>query len=189
MRSATPKRSMAARVSPPPAMENASRDNPNVPVGLLDEAGLYFTSGTTGAPKPVLLVHKNLVCTALNEATNERWDHSDSLVMLPPFYHLAIGHLLGCILVGGRAILLTERITPQYIIESVSRERVSLVFLLVPWVLDILQALDKGDLKKEDYDLGSWRLLYMGAQPVPASLVQRWKEYFPQHSFRNFHGS
>lgn len=169
-------------------IETASPQEPGVEIKDEDECALYFTSGTTGAPKPVLLAHKNLICVALNEATNEGWDHTSSLLMMPPFYHLAIGHMLGCMLAGGRAIMLTERITPQYIIESVSRERVSFVFLLVPWALDILQALDEGDLKKEDYDLECWRLMYMGAQPVPASLVQRWKEYFPEMQFDNTYG-
>ena len=164
-------------------VEAAPPKKPFVEIHDEDESALYFTSGTTGAPKPVLLAHKNLICVALNEATNERWDHGDSLLMMPPFYHLAIGHLLGCILVGGRAILLTERITPQYIFENISREQITIVFLLVPWALDILEALDKRDLRKEDYDLGSWHLLFMGAQPVPASLVQRWKEYFPEMQF------
>jgi len=50
-----------------------------------DPCALYFTSGTTGDPKPVLHVHKNLMCVALNEVTNERWEQHDSLLMMPPF--------------------------------------------------------------------------------------------------------
>jgi long-chain acyl-CoA synthetase len=153
-----------------------------------DACALYFTSGTTGEPKPVLHVHKNLMCVALNEATNERWKQTDSLLMLPPFYHLAIGHLLGCMLAGGRAILLTEKVTPAYIFENISNERISLVFLLVPWALDILHALDRGELKREDYNLTQWRLLYMGAQPIPPSLVQRWWDHFPGMQFDNVYG-
>ncbi|MCJ7594888.1 MAG: AMP-binding protein, partial [Desulfobacterales bacterium] len=122
------------------------------------------------------------------EATNERWEQRDSLLMMPPFYHLAIGHLLGCILAGGRAVLLTEQVTPRHIFENISKERLSLAFLLVPWVLDILQALDKGEIKKEDYDFSDWRLLYMGAQPTPPSLIHRWKSYFPAMQFDNVYG-
>jgi acyl-CoA synthetase (AMP-forming)/AMP-acid ligase II len=153
-----------------------------------DECALYFTSGTTGAPKPVLHVHKNLVCVALNEVTDNRWEQSESLLMLPPFYHLAIGHLLGCMLAGARAVLLTEKITPQYIFKTISEERVSIVFLLVPWALDILEALDRGELRKEDYDLKCWRLMFMGAQPIPQKLIQKWREYFPEMQFDNTYG-
>jgi long-chain acyl-CoA synthetase len=166
----------------------ASPAPPEVEMKDEDECALYFTSGTTGAPKPVLLIHKNMVCVALNEATNNRWEQRDSLLMMPPFYHLAIGHLLGCMLAGGRAILLTERITPRYIFKSISEEGVSIVFLLVPWALDIIEALDKGELKKEDYDFRHWRWVFMGAQPVPPSLIQRWKKYFPEMQFDNTYG-
>jgi acyl-CoA synthetase (AMP-forming)/AMP-acid ligase II len=169
-------------------IEEASPTPPQIQIKGEDECALYFTSGTTGAPKPVLHVHKNLVCVALNEVTNDRWEHSDSLLMLPPFYHLAIGHLLGCMLAGARAILLTERITPQYIFKSISEERISIVFLLVPWALDILEALDKGELRKEDYDLRCWRLMFMGAQPIPPNLIQRWKKYFPEMQFDDTYG-
>jgi len=169
-------------------IEKAPPERPQIEIKDNDACALYFTSGTTGEPKPVLHVHKNLVCVALNEVINERWEQSDRLLMLPPFYHLAIGHLLGCMLAGGLALLLIEQITPRYIFENISKERATLAFLLVPWVLDILEALDKGEIKKEEYDLSSWRLLYMGAQPIPPSLVHRWKAYFPGMQFDNIYG-
>jgi acyl-CoA synthetase (AMP-forming)/AMP-acid ligase II len=169
-------------------IEKAPAGRPEIALKDDDACALYFTSGTTGEPKPVLHVHKNLMCVALNEASNERWEQSDCLLMLPPFYHLAIGHLLGCMLAGGRAILLTEKVTPAYIFENISNEGVTLLFLLVPWAMDILQALDRGELKKEDYDLTHWRLLYMGAQPIPPSLVKRWLDYFPGMQFDNVYG-
>lgn len=169
-------------------IEGTPSGPPEIEIRDDDACALYFTSGTTGEPKPVLHLHKNLMCVALNEVTNERWEQKDCLLMMPPFYHLAIGHLLGCMLAGGRAILLTERVTPRYIFENISNERVTLAFLLVPWVLDILEALDKGEIKKEAYDFSDWRLLYMGAQPIPPSLVQRWKAYFPELQFDSTYG-
>jgi acyl-CoA synthetase (AMP-forming)/AMP-acid ligase II len=108
--------------------------------------------------------------------------------MMPPMYHLAIGHLLGCYLVGGRTILLTEEIEPKTIFETVSEEKISVVFMLVPWALDVLEALDRGDLRKEDYNLGCWRLMHMGAQPIPASLIERWKQYFPEMQYDTTYG-
>ncbi len=153
-----------------------------------DECGLYFTSGTTGAPKPILLLHRNLFCTAVNEVTNLLLKVDDSLLMMPPLYHLAIGHLLGSMLAGAKSALLTEAVTPQYIFEAVRDEAIRVVFLLVPWALDILEALDKGTLKKEDYNIAQWHLVEMGAQPIPTSLVERWKRYFPNMAFNNTYG-
>jgi long-chain acyl-CoA synthetase len=153
-----------------------------------DECGLYFTSGTTGTPKPILLLHKNLFCPAVNEVTNLSLDKDDGLLMMPPMYHVAMGHLLGSMLAGAQTVLLTEAVTPKAIFEAIHSEKVRVAFLLVPWTLDILQALDKGELKIEDYDLAVWRILQMGAQPIPTSLVRRWKAYFPSMECHNTYG-
>ncbi len=161
---------------------------PGVELRDEDECGLYFTSGTTGAPKPILLLHKNLFCTAINEVTNLLLTKEDALLMIPPMYHVAMGHLLGSMLIAAKTVLLTEAITPKAIFESMDTERVRVAFLLVPWVLDILEALDKGELKKGDYDLKGWRILQMGAQPIPTSLVRRWKEHFPRMECHNTYG-
>lgn len=153
-----------------------------------DPCGLYFTSGTTGAPKPILLTQKNLFCSGATEAINHLWKHADSLLMIPPLYHSAIGHLLGPMMVGARSVLLTESISPQIILETMSRERLSVVFLLVPWTMDILGALDRGELRLKDYDFSGWRLMHMGAQPIPAVLIQRWKAYFPEMQYDTCYG-
>jgi len=161
---------------------------PEVDLEDEEECGLYFTSGTTGTPKPILLMHKNLFCMAITEATNHLWKERDSLLMMPPLYHLAIGHLLGCHLVGGRTILLTEEISPKNIFKTISEEQISVVFMLVPWALDVLEALDRGDLKREDYHLSCWRLMHMGAQPIPTALIERWKKYFPEMQYDTTYG-
>ncbi|MFC2060203.1 class I adenylate-forming enzyme family protein [Chloroflexota bacterium] len=153
-----------------------------------DRCGLYFTSGTTGAPKPILLTHRNMECAAITENHHHRQTHDDNFVLLPPLYHTgAKMHWLGSLIVGGQATLLTE-ISPRYIFEAIHKERGSIVWLLVPWAQDILGALDRKELKKEDYDFSRWRLMHMGAQPIPPSLVKHWKEYFPQMQYDTNYG-
>jgi len=159
-----------------------------VDIGDEDDCALYFTSGTTGAPKAVLHAHRSLMVAAITESTNHRWTSQDINLMMAPLYHLAIGHLLGGVIVGARNVLLTEQISPQLIMDTVARERVTLAFLLVPWALDTLQALDRGDLRLDDYDLSSWKLMYMGAQPIPPSLVKKWKSYFPEMQHNTTYG-
>jgi long-chain acyl-CoA synthetase len=161
---------------------------PDVEIGDEDECGLYFTSGTTGAPKPILLLHKNLFTAAVNEVTGLSLTKDDALLMMPPMYHVAMGHLLGSMLAGAKTVLLTEAVTPKGILEAISSEALRVAFLLVPWALDILEALDKGDLKREDYDLSRWHILQMGAQPIPTSLIRRYKEYFPHIQCHNTYG-
>jgi acyl-CoA synthetase (AMP-forming)/AMP-acid ligase II len=161
-----------------------------VEVALKDEdgCGLYFTSGTTGAPKPILLTHKNMECSAITENRHHYQIRDDNFILIPPLYHTgAMMHWLGSLIVGGRATLLTE-VSPQYIFKAVHKEKGTVVFLLVPWAQDILAALDRGELKKEDYDLSSWRLTHMGAQPIPFSLIKRWKQYFPDMQYDRSYG-
>ena len=153
-----------------------------------DGCGLYFTSGTTGAPKPILLTLKNMEAATLTEKAHHYQKHSDNFILLPPLFHTGSKmHWFGSLMVGGRATLLTE-ISPQYIFEAVDNERGTIVWLLVPWAQDILKALDRGELKKEDYDLSCWRLMHIGAQPVPPSLVKHWKEYFPNMQYDTNYG-
>jgi acyl-CoA synthetase (AMP-forming)/AMP-acid ligase II len=166
----------------------ASPSVSHVEIGDEDDCALYFTSGTTGAPKAVLHAHRSLMVSAITESTNHRWTLEDINLMMAPLYHLAIGHLLGGVIVGATNVLLTEQISPQIIMETVARERMTMAFLLVPWALDILGALDRGELRKGDYDLSSWKLMYMGAQPIPPSLVKRWKSHFPDMTHSTTYG-
>ena len=108
--------------------------------------------------------------------------------MMPPLYHLAIGHLLGGLIVGGTSVLLTESLKPEIMVETLATEKCTLVFLLVPWALDILDAFDKGKLRPEQFDLSNLRQMQMGAQPIPASLIKRWKAYFPNMDYDTTYG-
>ena len=169
-------------------IESASPGSPQVTLKDDDACALYFTSGTTGTPKAVLLSHTSLTCTALMEMAHHYIKQTDGFLMMPPMYHLAIGHLVGVLIVGGRTVLLTEKISPQFVLETISNEHISDVFLLVPWALDILDALDKGEVRKEDYDLSAWRLTHMGAQAIPPSVIQRIKDHFPNMQYDTTYG-
>lgn len=174
------------------SLENFISEGSPLPVNVKledeDECALYFTSGTTGAPKPVLLRLKSQMCIAVTEATNHNFCEKDRFLMMPPLYHLAIGHLFGAMVGGASSVLLTEQINPKFIIETITRERLSVVFLLVPWADDVVQTLDKKEIGIDDYDLTCLRKIFMGAQPVPPSLVQRLKEYFPHAAYDTVYG-
>jgi len=169
-------------------MVEGAEESPGLPIVDQRTCALYFTSGTTGQPKPVCISHRNLFCTALTEGHNNQIQHQDSLLMMPPLYHLAIGHLLGVLIKGGKTVLLTERISPQFILETIQSEKITYVFLLVPWALDLLEALEKKEIIPENYDLSSWRFTQMGAQPIPASIPRRLKAIFPHMCFDATYG-
>jgi len=169
-------------------IKNASANPLHVELGPEDECGLYFTSGTTGSPKPVLLTHKNMTFAAKTEQIHHRQTREDNFIILPPLYHTgAKMHWYGSLISGSKATILTE-FSPKNLFDAVQNEKGTIVWLLVPWVHDILVALDKGDLKLKDYDLSSWRLMHIGAQPVPTRLVMHWREYFPRMQYDNNYG-
>ena len=174
------------------SLESLMGNVPSTPVKVEisdeDECALYFTSGTTGMPKAVLHAHRSLTVAAITEATCHGWKFGDRQLMMPPLYHLAIGHLLGGVIMGGTNILLTEMINPEIIIETLAKEKATKVFLLVPWALDILGAFDRGEIQPEKYDLSHLRLMHMGAQPIPPILVKRWKSYFPDIPYDTSYG-
>ena len=136
----------------------------------------------------MLVTHLNLLATAIAELTTHDLKEPDRFLMMPPLYHLAIAHMLGTMLAGATTVLLTEQINPRFLLQTMSDEQISVVFLLVPWALDLLEALDRGDVKKEDYDLSPWQMTHMGAQPIPPSIVQRLKEHFPNMRYDTDYG-
>ncbi len=163
-------------------------DDPGVDLSILDDAALYFTSGTTGDPKATLLTHRNLEAACIYENQHHGQTHGDNFLCIPPLYHTgAKMHWFGNFIVGAPAVIL-KGIRPRWILEAVSEERITIVWLLVPWAMDILLAVESGEVKLESYDLDQWRLMHIGAQPVPRSLVREWKRIFPHHQYDTNYG-
>lgn len=153
-----------------------------------DDAAIYFSSGTTGFPKAILHNHESLSQAAEMEMRHHLTGREDNFLCIPPLYHTgAKFHWMGSLCAGSKAVLL-KGTSPQIILDAISKEKCTIVWLLVPWAQDILDALDRGDLKLEDYDLDQWRLMHIGAQPVPPSLIKHWKEYFPHHLYDTNYG-
>lgn len=153
-----------------------------------DDAAIYFSSGTTGFPKAILHNHESLMQAAQMEQKHHLTNREDTFLCIPPLYHTgAKFHWMGSLYAGSKAVLL-KGTTPEIILDAVSKEHCTIVWLLVPWAQEILDALDKGDVKLSDYKLDQWRLMHIGAQPVPSSLIKRWKEYFPKHSYDTNYG-
>ncbi len=170
------------------ATANCSSVAPKILIDDEDEAAIYYSSGTTGFPKAILLKHHALAQSARMEAIHHATTHDDVFLCIPPLYHTgAKMHWFGSLFTGSKAVLLKGN-SPQAIFQAVSSERCSIVWLLVPWCQDILAALDRGDLKLEDYQLSQWRLMHIGAQPVPPSLIKHWMRYFPHHKYDTNYG-
>ena len=153
-----------------------------------DYGAIYFSSGTTGFPKAILHKHESLVHSAKVEQAHHGQTRDDVFLCIPPLYHTgAKMHWFGSLYAGSRAVLL-KGINPEWILREVSEEECTIVWLLVPWAQDILDAIDRGDINMDKYKLSQWRLMHIGAQPVPPSLIKRWKEHFPNHDYDTNYG-
>ncbi|MDD5832190.1 MAG: class I adenylate-forming enzyme family protein [Clostridiales bacterium] len=167
---------------------DSSSQPPLVRIEDEDDAAIYFSSGTTGFPKAILHNHESLLQAAQMEQKHHETSRDDNFLCIPPLYHTgAKFHWMGSLCAGSKAVLL-KGTTPEMILDTISKEHCTIVWLLVPWAQDILDALDRGDIKLEDYQLDQWRLMHIGAQPVPPSLIKHWKEYFPHHQYDTNYG-
>ena len=159
-----------------------------IPLASEDDAAIYFSSGTTGFPKAIVLQHKALLHACRVEQAHHGQRKDDTFLCIPPLYHTgAKMHWFGSFLVGSKAVLL-KGVKPEWILRVASEEQCTIVWLLVPWAQDILDAIDRGEVDLADYRLDQWRLMHIGAQPVPPALIKRWKAVFPHHDYDTNYG-
>ena len=165
-----------------------SSEKPKIDLTLDDDAAIYFSSGTTGFPKAILHAHRAIYSSCLTEQNHHKQQRGDCFLCIPPLYHTgAKMHWFGSLMSGSKAVLL-KGVKPEWILETVSEEQCTIVWLLVPWVQDILDAIERGDVNLSDYKLDQWRLMHVGAQPVPPSLIKRWLSVFPHHEYDTNYG-
>ena len=161
---------------------------PDIKLKDEDEAAIYFSSGTTGFPKAIIHNHESLMHAAMTEQNHHSQTKEDVFLCIPPLYHTgAKMHWFGSFLVGSKAVLL-KGVKPEWILKAVSDEKCTIVWLLVPWAQEILDAIDSGDIDLSQYKLDQWRLMHIGAQPVPPSLINRWLKVFPNHKYDTNYG-
>ena len=165
-----------------------SSSAPPVALDAEDDAAIYFSSGTTGFPKAILHSHKALVHACLTEQSHHSQSREDVFLCIPPLYHTgAKMHWFGSLLSGSKAVLL-RGVKPEWILRAVTEERCTIVWLLVPWAQDLLDAIDDGRVDLSKFRLDQWRLMHVGAQPVPPSLIRRWLKVFPHHQYDTNYG-
>ncbi|MBR4288167.1 MAG: acyl--CoA ligase [Clostridia bacterium] len=169
-------------------MSYCSSSAPPVALTEEDHAAIYFSSGTTGFPKAILHDHLSLYSSCRTEQNHHGQTRDDVFLCIPPLYHTgAKMHWFGSLLAGSRAVLL-RGVKPEWILRAVTEEKCTIVWLLVPWAQDLLDAVDAGKIRLEDYYLDQWRLMHIGAQPVPPSLIRRWMKLFPGHQYDTNYG-
>jgi len=130
--------------------------------------GLFYTSGTTAEPKGVMLTHKNMLSNIAHSDGVYNYRESDIYLHAAPMFHLADGAAVFSHTARGATQAFIPRFDPKQVLETISRERVSLI-LLVPTMINFL--LQQPDL--DSHDLSSLRHVTYGASPIAPDLLRR----------------
>lgn len=117
--------------------------------------------GTTGVPKGVMLSHSNLYVTALAAIAERGWEQDVVTLHVAPMFHLANAALINTVILRGATHAVVPSFTPQQVLESIERDRVT-DMLLVPTMLQML--VDYPDFAH--YDTSSLRKVVYGASPT-----------------------
>jgi long-chain acyl-CoA synthetase len=148
-----------------------------------DLAGIYYTGGTTGRPKGVMLSHGNLVSNATNVVICLGYDRDTNYLHAPPMFHLADGcSTFGVTMQGGSHVFM-PRFDPLQFLEIVQRERVTNV-TLVPTMINMFLS----HPRFAEFDLSSFKRIYFGAAPMPDGLLRRALATMPYVQFQQAWG-
>lgn len=136
-------------------------------------AHLYYTSGTTGRAKGVMLTHRNVSVHALAAVAELQLSERDIWAHVAPMFHLADAWATFAITwVGGRHVMF-PRFDPREVMAGFERERVTITNL-VPTMLNLMVK----DPSRRDFDYASLRLLLSGGAPIAPSVVLAIAETF-----------
>ncbi len=138
-----------------------------------DIAQLYYTSGTTGRPKGVILTHKNVKVHALGTIAELHLTEKDNWIHAAPLFHLADAWATFSITwVGGKHVLI-PRFDAGLVLRMIEKEKITITNL-IPTMLNLM--VNHPDVKK--YDYSSLRVLMSGGAPIAFELVKKTVETF-----------
>ena len=153
-----------------------------------DMAELMFTSGTTGAPKPVCHTHGTLFWIGMGNALTYNEGYSSIYLAPHPFYHSGTFFLSFPSYIGAGKILMPMELEPEHYLRSIADEKCTGGWNTVPTWSDVIDAIKEGAIDIRDYDLSALRHIEIGAQPVPYVLLEDSKRLFPDVAFGNIYG-
>lgn len=144
---------------------------------------LFYTSGTTGQPKGVMLSHANLLTNAFGVGFLYNFTAEDVVMISGPLFHLGTGSRVFSSVAYGARMVIQSRFEVDDMMRLASEQRVTMI-VLVPTMLRMV--LDHPDFRQ--FDFSSIRGLTYGAAPMPVSLIERAIEAIPAITFYQGYG-
>jgi long-chain acyl-CoA synthetase len=151
-----------------PLLEQGSPSDLTFPIDEQDPAAIFYTGGTSGAPKGVVLSHRNLVTNAYNMIIGAGYDENDRFLHVAPMFHLADGSSIYALTWRGARHVILPRFDPAQVLKTIEQERITCV-IMVPTMIHAL--INHPDI--ETRDLRSLRLVLHGGAPITTSLLRQ----------------
>ena len=148
-----------------------------------DLAGIFYTGGTTGFPKGVMLPHRSLWASAAAMTDSVGIDRESLYLHAAPMFHLADGAMTMSMLGVGGTHAIIPAFNPEHVLAAVERYRVSHL-LLVPTMIHMTVT----HPKLASSDLSSVRYLLYGASPIPEALLVHAMRALPTCRFVQAYG-
>ncbi|SCK16722.1 long-chain acyl-CoA synthetase [Variovorax sp. HW608] len=149
-----------------------------------DLAGIFYTGGTTGFPKGVMLSHTNLCSSGLALHSEGLASDGGSYLHAAPMFHLADMGLALPHWMEGNTHSVIPAFAPEAVLDVIERDRITHM-LLVPTMIQML--VDHPAMKKPR-DLGSLRTIVYGASPISESVLERAMAALPGVEFVQAYG-
>ena len=146
-------------------------------------AGIFYTGGTTGHPKGVMLGHAALAATLLGGKIVEESAEDVAILCVLPMFHLAGAQLSVAAAMAGRQLIMQPTFDPGAIIDCIVEDRID-TLSLVPAMWGMLVDLPKA----HGADLSSIRNALYGASPMPEGVLRRVMARLPQARFAQGYG-